>query len=135
MISSETLNNRERINSVQNRESGTATALEAEIEAGEWDRLNEFEVYRKRTREGRIMAMTRAIGKRIEFYRSTFFTLARNFNDDKAKTVHRKQKKLERYQGLLAQFVAWEPYASEKLPKFPAELDTALNGQPTPVKK
>ena len=49
-----------------------------EIQAGEWQRLKESKTYRKRTRQGKIIATHQALSNRLKQLETLFYQLVSN---------------------------------------------------------
>lgn len=101
------------------------SSLEREIAAGEWKRLKEFTSYRKRTRQGKILAMYQAISNRLAQLSMVFMQLVRN-NPQGAQKLLEQIKKLRRMQDFLSECLIWEKKGEEIL--LPEELSEAIEG-------
>src|SRR5688572_3761639 len=82
-------------------------ALDREIRAGEWKRLREFASYRRRSRQGKIIATHQAISNRIVQLEKLFYELVRN-HPEKAEKLLGEIKRLRFLKEYLLQALIWE---------------------------
>jgi hypothetical protein len=81
--------------------------LEREIAAGEWQRLKNFETYRRRTRQGKILAMYQAVSNRLSQLTGIFAHLVAD-DPAGAQKLLVEIKQLRRMQDFLSQCLIWE---------------------------
>ena len=96
--------------------------LDAEIKAGEWQRLREFKVYRKRSRQGKIIATHQAISNRLAQLERLFYELVRN-NPQKATKLLKEIKRLRLLKEYLLQALIWEEQGEFNDHDTPGELE------------
>lgn len=70
--------------SFTSRESRQESTLDQEINAGEWMRLCKYKAYKRRSRQGRILAVYQAISNRLDQLVKVFYELAREEKSLKA---------------------------------------------------
>ncbi len=117
----ETDNNKEDINNEKKQDAKDISALEEEIKAGEWQRLKNFDTYKKRTRQGKIIAMHKALSNRIEQLEQLFYQLVRN-HPEKAVNLLKEIKKLRFLKEYLLQCLIWEERGELENHDMPDEL-------------
>ena len=59
-------------------EAKDESELQNDIKAGEWQKLRQFETYKRRSRQGRIIATHQAVCNRIKQLETLFYQLVRN---------------------------------------------------------
>ncbi|KKT75875.1 MAG: hypothetical protein UW69_C0008G0026 [Microgenomates group bacterium GW2011_GWA2_44_7] len=69
---------RESTETSETQKDDTDSSLEREIAAGEWQRLKTFITYRKRSRQGRILASYQAVTNRLNQLSTVFMQVVRN---------------------------------------------------------
>lgn len=99
--------------------------LDQEILAGEWEKLTQNEVYRNRSRSGKIIAMHQAITNRIKELEKLFYPMVRDF-PQKAEKLLEQIKKLRALQQFLLQAYAWEKQGVLTDEDIPEELEEFL---------
>lgn len=99
--------------------------LDREILAGEWENLTKNELYHKRTRAGKIIAMHQAISNRIKQLEKLFYPLVRD-HPEKAEKLLADIKKLRYLQQYLLQAYAWEEQGELDEHEIPKELEELL---------
>lgn len=102
-----------------------ATNLEQEISAGEWKRLGEFETYRRRSRQGKIITTHQAISNRIRQLEKLFYEMCR-YSPDKATKLLTEIKRLRFFQELLLHCLIWEERGEFERHPIPDELSDIL---------
>jgi len=110
-------------NSESNEDS--ISALDREILAGEWEKLTQNEVYRNRSRSGKIIAMHQAITNRIKELEKLFYPMVRDY-PQKAEKLLEQIKKLRALQQFLLQAYAWEKQGVLTDEDIPEELEEFL---------
>lgn len=114
-------NSQETFDRYQKSESG----LQEEIQAGEWKRLGEFETYRKRSRQGKILATLQALTNRIVQLEKMFYELVRNHPSRAVKLLD-EIKRLRFLKEYLLQSLIWEEQGEFDAHKIPLELEDLL---------
>ncbi len=111
----------------ENSESSkdSISALDQEILAGEWEKLTQNEVYRNRSRSGKIIAMHQAITNRIKELEKLFYPLVRDY-PQKAEKLLEQIKRLRHLQQFLLQAYAWEKQGVLTDEDIPEELEELL---------
>lgn len=108
--------------STQDTEDKPDSTLDQEITAGEWQRLTEFETYRRRSRQGKIIATYQAISNRLNQVVALYYQLVRN-NPQKAIRLLIEIKKLRFLQSFLLDCLIWEEQGVLEDQKMPPELE------------
>lgn len=101
------------------------SSLDEEINAGEWQRLNEFPSFRKRSRQGKIIATYQAISNRLNQLVALYYQFVRN-HPDKAVRLLMEIKKLRYLQEYLLNCLIWEERGELKDSDIPPELSDLL---------
>ncbi len=99
--------------------------LDREILAGEWDNLTKHDLYHKRTRAGKIIAMHQAISNRIKQLEKLFYPLVRD-HPEKAQKLLDEIKKLRALKDFLLQAYVWEEQGVFSEDDIPEELKKLL---------
>jgi len=99
--------------------------VEREVEAGEWQRLNEFEAYRRRSRQGKIITTYRCISNRINQLLGFYYQLVKN-NPKKSVKLLEEIKRLRFLQNFLLDCLLLEKTGELKPGKIPPELENLL---------
>jgi hypothetical protein len=99
--------------------------LQEEIFAGEWQRLNQFDVYRNRSRQGKILATLQAISQRIAQLEKVFYQLVRD-HPQKAAKLLTEIKKLRFLKEYLLQCMIWEERGELEDHDLPIELEETI---------
>jgi hypothetical protein len=98
-----------------------ASSLEEEIKAGEWKNLKNFETYRQRSRQGKIIATHKALSNRIKQLEMLFYQLVKD-NPKKATKLLLEIKRLRFLQEFLLNALVWEEQGELENHDFPGEL-------------
>ncbi|MCL4354548.1 hypothetical protein M1349_03730 [Patescibacteria group bacterium] len=106
-------------------EKKDSSRLQEEIDAGEWQRLREFETYKKRSRQGKIIAMHQAISNRIKQLELLFYQLVAN-HPQKAKKLLEEIKRLRFLREFLLQCLIWEERGELEDHDMPGELESLI---------
>ncbi|HVT00962.1 MAG TPA: hypothetical protein VHE53_01865 [Patescibacteria group bacterium] len=101
------------------------TDLDEEIKAGEWQRLREFKTYRKRSRQGKIIATHQALSNRIAQLEKLFYQLVAN-QPQKAGKLLKEIKKLRALKEYLLQALIWEEQGQFDDHSTPDELEDII---------
>src|SRR3989344_597459 len=88
-------------------EEDQGSDFDQEIKAGEWKRLKEFKIYRKRTRQGKIIATHQALSNRLAQLERLFYQLVSN-HPQKATKLLKEIKRLRFLKEYLLQALIWE---------------------------
>lgn len=102
-----------------------ASTLEEEIQAGEWQRLNEFPSFKRRSRQGRIVATYQAISNRLNQLVVLYYQFVRN-HPEKAIRLLREIKRLRFLQEFLLNCLIWEEQGELEDREIPHELSELI---------
>lgn len=95
--------------------------LDAEIGAGEWEKLNKFRTYRRRSRQWKIIATHKAIANRVKQLEILFYKLCKD-NPKKSERLLLELKRLRLLQEILLQCMVWEPKGELEKNMVPKEV-------------
>ena len=95
--------------------------LDIEVKAGEWQNLKRFNTYKKRSRQGKIIATHKAVSNRLRQLEKLFYELARN-NPRKSEKMLLELKKLRLIQEILLQCLVWTREDSLEKDMVPQEV-------------
>jgi len=95
--------------------------LDAEIGAGEWERLNKFKTYQARSRQWKIIATHKALANRIKQLEILFYRLCSD-NPKKSEKLLVQIKQLRLLQEILLQCMVWEPKGDLEKHMVPKEV-------------
>ena len=123
MQMSETTEKKKR--SEQREPEDGSSDMEHEIKAGEWQRLKEFRVYRKRTRQGKIIATHQALSNRLAQLERLFYQLVSN-HPQKATKLLKEIKRLRFLKEYLLQALIWEEQGVLEDHDTPDELEELI---------
>jgi len=96
--------------------------LQEEIQAGEWQRLSNFETYRTRSRQGKIIATHQALANRIKQLETLFYQLVKNHPQKSVKLLA-EIKRLRILLEYLLQALIWEEKGELEEHRSPEELE------------
>jgi hypothetical protein len=96
-------------------------ALDAEIQAGEWQSLNKFKPYQKRSRQWKIIATHKAVSNRLRQLEKMYYSLVRDYPTKGEKLLY-QMKQLRMLQDILLQCMAWEPAGQLEEEMVPVEV-------------
>ena len=82
--------------------------LDAEIQAGEWQQIRKFKVYQDRSRQGKIIAMHKAVTNRLNQLNRLYYDLVSKDPNGGEKLLV-ELRKLRVMQDILLQCLVWEP--------------------------
>ena len=99
--------------------------LTEEITAGEWTKLNQFDIFRNRSRQGRIIVTIQALENRIKQLEKVFYGLVVN-HPQKATKMLAEIKKLRYLKEYLLQCMIWEERGELEDHDMPQELGEAI---------
>ncbi|RJQ26814.1 hypothetical protein C4577_02800 [Candidatus Parcubacteria bacterium] len=103
-------------------EKSVEGSLVEEIEAGEWTRLNRFETYNRRSRQGKIIAVYQAVSNRLNQLVQLYYEMVRN-SPEKAVRLLKEIKRLRFLQGFLLDCLTWEERGELEDHEIPLELE------------
>lgn len=109
-------------------ESGYSEAnstLQAEIDAGEWERLGEFPTYNNRSRQGKIIATHQAVTNRLNQLSVLYYQLVKNQPQEALKML-KELKRLRELQAYLLNSLVWEKRGEFEEHQIPDELEKVL---------
>lgn len=121
----ETKQKEEKIDHESSDREKVDSDLEREIKAGEWQRLREFKTYRKRTRQGKIIATHQALSNRIKQLETLFYQLVRNHPQKSVKLL-REIKRLRVLLEYLLHALLWEEQGVFDEHDTPEELEEII---------
>lgn len=99
--------------------------LQAEVGAGEWQRLIEFPAYQNRSRQGKIIAMHQAISNRLEQLVQLYYQMVSKRPQEAVKML-KELKKLRALQDYLLNCLTWEQKGEMSKHPMPDELKDIL---------
>lgn len=111
--------------SEKKEDTRTESDLQHEIDAGEWMRLKEFSVYRKRSRQGKIIATLQALTNRIVQLEKLFYQLVSTQPQSSTKLL-KEIKRLRTLKEYLLQCLIWEEQGNFDEESVPYELEGML---------
>jgi len=111
--------------SASKKDSNSESNLQEEIQAGEWQRLNEFSSYNRRSRQGKIIATYQAVSNRLNQIVALYYEIVRNY-PDKATRMLAEIKKLRSLQEFLLNCLIWEKQGTFDEQAIPDELEGLL---------
>ncbi|OGH12587.1 MAG: hypothetical protein A2857_04490 [Candidatus Levybacteria bacterium RIFCSPHIGHO2_01_FULL_36_15] len=106
-------------------EAKDESELQNDIKAGEWQKLRQFETYKRRSRQGRIIATHQAVCNRIKQLETLFYQLVRN-HPAKAVKLLNEIKRLRFLAEWLLQSLIWEERGQLEDHEMPPELEPLL---------
>ncbi len=95
--------------------------LDIEIRAGEWQNLKKFNTYRKRSRQGKIIATYQAVSNRLNQLVGLYYKFVGN-NPKQAEKLLDELKKLRLIQEVLLNCLVWEPKGELKKDMVPKDV-------------
>ncbi len=101
------------------------SSLDHEIKAGEWQRLKEFRTYRKRTRQGKIIATHQAFSNRLAQLETMFYQLV-SAHPQKATKLLKEIKRLRFLKEYLLQALIWEERGELEDHDMPDDLEELI---------
>lgn len=105
-----------------NEEETSQSTLDDEIRAGEWQRLKEFATYRRRSRQGKIIATYQAISNRLNQLVQLYYELVRA-SPQKSLRLLKEIKRLRFLQSFLLECIIWEEMGELEDQEIPLELE------------
>lgn len=101
--------------------SENTSAMQLEIDAGEWTRLPEFLSYRRRSRQGKIIATYQAISNRLNQLVALYYELVKE-NPQRSLKLLKEIKRLRFLQKFLLDCLVWEQKGELEEHDIPEEL-------------
>ena len=95
--------------------------IDAEIVAGEWETLNKFKTYQRRSRQWKIIAMHKAISNRLAQLTNLYYKLVSK-NPKQGEKMLKDLRHLRALQEILLQCMAWEPKGQLEKDMVPVEV-------------
>jgi|GEM_PF-1206859 len=97
------------------------TDLNLEIQAGEWQSLGKFKVFKRRSRQGKIIATYQAVSNRLNQLVALYYKFVAS-EPTKASKMLEELRKLRYMQEILLQCLIWEPKGELKRDKVPQDI-------------
>ncbi len=116
---------REKNSNFEKSDNTVDSQLDEEIKAGEWTRLREFKTYRKRSRQGKIIATHQALSNRLAQIEKLFYQLVRD-HPEKATKLLKEIKRLRFLKEYLLQALIWEEKGQFSDHDSPEELEDLI---------
>ncbi|MCL5439274.1 MAG: hypothetical protein M1268_04830 [Patescibacteria group bacterium] len=95
--------------------------LDIEIRAGEWQNLKKFKTYKRRSRQGKIIATYQAISNRLNQLVALYYKFVAE-NPKRAVKLLEELKKLRFIQEILLNCLVWEPKGELTKNSVPKEV-------------
>lgn len=95
--------------------------LEEEIKAGEWKNLMKFKAYKRRSRQGKIIATYQAVSNRLNQLVGMYYKFVRD-NPRQAVKMLEELRKLRLIQEILLNCLVWEPAGELEEDMIPGEV-------------
>lgn len=102
-----------------------SSTLDLEIKVGEWQRLREFKTYRKRTRQGKIIATHQALSNRLKQLEILFYQMVSS-HPQRATKLLKEIKRLRFLKEYLLQALIWEEQWELEDHSIPNELEELI---------
>ncbi len=95
--------------------------LDAEIKAGEWQRLKKFKTYQNRSRQGKIIATYQAVSNRLNQLVALYYKFVSNEPKQAVKLLE-ELRRLRVIQDILLNCLIWEPKGVLERSMVPQEV-------------
>jgi hypothetical protein len=95
--------------------------FDAEVQAGEWQQIRKFPVYKNRSRQGKIIAMHKAVSNRLSQLTKLYYDLVSKDQAGGEKLLV-ELRKLRAMQDVLLQCLVWEPKGELRKELVPDEI-------------
>lgn len=95
--------------------------LDAEIQAGEWQSLRRFKVYRQRSRQGKIIATYQAVSNRLNQLVGMYYKLVGD-NPRSGEKMLSELRHLRMLQEILLNCMIWEPKGQLRKDMVPSDV-------------
>ena len=112
---------KEKVETDESGHSEKQSDLDAEIQAGEWQQIRKFKVYQNRSRQGKIIAMHKAVSNRLNQLSKLYYDLVSKDPNGGEKLLS-ELRKLRIMQDVLLQCLVWEPKGELKKDMVPQEI-------------
>lgn len=100
--------------------------LDIEIRAGEWQNLRKFHAYKRRSRQGKIIATYQALSNRLNQLVMLYYRFVSK-NPKEASKMLSELKKLRLIQEILLNCLVWEPQGKLEKDMVPTEVWELIN--------
>ncbi len=112
--------------SSQKKESRQESTLEQEILAGEWIKLCKYKAYKRRSRQGRILAVYQALSNRLDQLVKIFYELARK--NRSLKTAEKMLKEINHLREVRERLLFWLTWNENEIqPQLPDEVEEIIS--------
>ena len=110
----------------QKKESAQESTIEREIQAGEWMRLCRYKAYKRRSRQGRILAVYQALSNRLDQLVKVYYQLVR---EDKSMAAAEKMlKEINHLREIRERLLLWLTWnENEVQPQLPDEVEAIIS--------
>ncbi len=110
----------------QKKESAQESTLDREILAGEWMRLCRYKAYKRRSRQGRILAVYQALSNRLDQLVKVYYQLVR---EDKSMAAAEKMlKEINHLREIRERLLLWLTWnENEVQPQLPDEVEAIIS--------
>ncbi|AKM79221.1 MAG: hypothetical protein UX85_C0007G0084 [Candidatus Beckwithbacteria bacterium GW2011_GWB1_47_15] len=98
--------------------------LNQEIAAGEWTTLSQHATYRKRSRQGRILAVYQALSNRLDQLVKVFYELAAQ--EKSLPAAEKMLKEINRLRELRDSLLLWLTWTEDAKPQIPDEVEKVV---------
>lgn len=95
--------------------------IDAEIDAGEWQRLRKYRTYQRRSRQWKIIATHKAISNRLAQLTVVYYKLV-SMNPKQGEKMLKDLRHLRKLQEILLQCMVWEPKGELEEDMVPQEV-------------
>lgn len=108
------------------KESKQESTLDREIQAGEWMRLCRYKAYKRRSRQGRILAVYQALSNRLDQLVKVYYKLVRE--DKSIKAAEKMLKEINHLREIRERLLHWLTWnESEVQPQIPDEVEAIIS--------
>ena len=95
--------------------------LDIEVRAGEWQNLGKINAYKRRSRQGKIIATYQAVSNRLNQLVSLYYTFVSKNPKEGAKMLE-ELRRLRLIQEILLNCIVWEPKGELEKNMVPEEV-------------
>lgn len=118
--------NKESSTRKEKREARQESTLEQEIIAGEWMKLCKYKAYKRRSRQGRILAVYQALSNRLDQLVKVFYELARE--DRSLKAAEKMLKEINHLREVRERLLFWLTWNENDIqPQLPDEVEEIIS--------
>lgn len=114
-------NKKEKADRDESGYSEKQSAFDAEVKAGEWQKIRKFKIFQDRSRQGKIIVMHQAVSNRLSQLTQLYYKLVRD-NPKQGEKLLIELQKLRYLQDVLLQCLIWEPKGELKKELVPHEV-------------